>query len=1391
MGGGWSLFTPDGGYPGTLNGANEGGHTNDAFSASSGKWAREVFDLSPYAGNNARLRMVFTSDGSVTRDGWYIDDITFIGGGGIHIGMSNGNLIENNICDGNDGNGAYMEDSYNNTLRSNSFSHNIRNGIYAETSENNSISQNAVEGNSENGIHLKSSSRNTIDNNTVSQSIDGIVVNNSTSNRLSDNTVLNNGKNGIILDHTESTLLENNTCSFNFEGIYLDHSDNCILEKNRCNFNRDNGIFLMNSYSDIVENKCINNTWNGISILDYWGIIADNECKNNSQTGIYVEDALLSIISGNVVNNNYFGTIIKAGSAYNWIDNNTCNNNDFYGMTLYDNCFNNTVENNSLGENRFGLYIYRSHNNTMMFNNLINNTEYGINISDTSSRYNSIHHNSFLYNNGSSIQAYDNGLNNSWDDGAGEGNFWENYPSLYPQANNDGNVWNTPYNISGQGGTNDSFPLFYAGPGADTELPEVIADNTPTAVSTGDPITFSGEFADNLGIVAVNVLYSYDGINFANESMAKTRGEAWTYTMNVDNSATDLFYRYYIKDVGRNHVLTDITALAVSDDDLPFMGPNNTPDTATTGDPFGFSVMLDDNVGVSDATAYYSYDGFIYDPVALVMNGNIWSGTFTVAEDAVEFYYYFGFSDGTNPVETPDITVTVLDNDPPELDVDETPVYGTTGDPFEFKASFTDNIMVSLVRAEYSLDGGSKKTVVLEEVETGIWNSTIIIDGDTSEMEYRLFAEDDANNELSTGPSTVDIRDNDAPIADAGDDMLVELNDMVLFDGSNSSDNVGVDQHTWSFVYNGLDKEMEGETVEFKFEIPGVYNIVLNVSDADGNCAIDIIHLTVRDNVPPRAKAGDDIIIDQHMKAEFIGDESVDNQGIADFNWSFIDNGKVVFLEGSKPSYVFDEAGKYTVTLNVTDLSGNWDNDTMSVTVKDITAPASNAGADLKIDEGTTILLDGLNSTDNVKIISYEWSFEYDDLPKTLYGIRQSFEFKEKGSYEITLRVTDGSGNIGTDTILITVVEGEPGDEDDDDTGVEDFLTGLDLDGDNMDDGWEDHFFGGDADPYADPDKDGYKNIYEFDQDTDPKVSDREAAKDDGEETEDKGMSSVAWYIIVAALILVILIIVFIIVVISRRSKREEDIFEKDILEEDEIETEDEGSTEVISETKSISDHDDIVREMDQLTEVYVNCSEAGMDVSGFEGRYEELKKYMELEEYGEAIGMISPLIEDLETAYYAYYDELKVNAKKLHRTVNSDFKKAMSSGIDIKEFRADYESAISRYKEEDFYNAIEQFTLVMDRLHAASGQKKEELPASSAITRTDSKKREMDIDSLFTRILPPARNEEKEEPENEPVQETLEPSSADQEKDERSAGSDDEDLDEVGVLTPLTPVEE
>jgi carboxypeptidase T len=66
--------------------ANNGAwNTVATYNGSNTTWHQVTIDLSPYAGQSLRLRFVLSTDVSVQRDGWYIDDVQLLGAGSTNV----------------------------------------------------------------------------------------------------------------------------------------------------------------------------------------------------------------------------------------------------------------------------------------------------------------------------------------------------------------------------------------------------------------------------------------------------------------------------------------------------------------------------------------------------------------------------------------------------------------------------------------------------------------------------------------------------------------------------------------------------------------------------------------------------------------------------------------------------------------------------------------------------------------------------------------------------------------------------------------------------------------------------------------------------------------------------------------------------------------------------------------------------------------------------------------------------------------------------------------------------------------------------------------------------------------------------------------------------------
>ena len=279
----------------------------------------------------------------------------------------------------------------------------------------------------------------------------------------------------------------------------------------------------------------------------------------------------------------------------------------------------------------------------------------------------------------------------------------------------------------------------------------------------------------------------------------------------------------------------------------------------------------------------------------------------------------------------------------------------------------------------------------------------------------------DGDGNEDTDAMNVTVLDITKPAADAGPDRFVVLGDVVVFDGSGSKDNVGICNYSWFMVYDSQPIEIYGVAAQFTFHILGIYVVTLHVTDDAGNWDWDTHTITVVATDSPTADAGEDIFMDQHSTAYFNGSSSWDNIGIAEYNWSFRYNEHMQYMSGMTPNHTFHDCGIFNVSLNVTDTNGNWDVDHVMVIVRDTTPPHVDAGEDMFVEKGEKVIFDSTGSWDNVLIIDYNWAFVYGGENVVLHGPGPSFIFRISGIYSVTLTATDGTGNIGTDTVQVEV----------------------------------------------------------------------------------------------------------------------------------------------------------------------------------------------------------------------------------------------------------------------------------------------------------------------------------------------------------------------------------
>jgi large repetitive protein len=261
---------------------------------------------------------------------------------------------------------------------------------------------------------------------------------------------------------------------------------------------------------------------------------------------------------------------------------------------------------------------------------------------------------------------------------------------------------------------------------------------------------------------------------------------------------------------------------------------------------------------------------------------------------------------------------------------------------------------------------------------------------------------------------------NNSPQAVVGDDVFRATDDPITFDGGRSRDYDGwIKTYDWNY---GDGTYASGKVTTHKYKEPGYYKVTLVVTDNSyGPCNMDSTSLNVLINHRPNAKAGKNISCSINEVIEFDGRNSNDPDGqIISYQWFFGDGEKG---SNKKNIHSYSKAGKYTVTLTVTDdskLKNNSSTDKITVFVNN--PPVAKAGKDIEVAIGKEVVLDASNSFDNDgELNEYVWSAEnlFIDTAKIS---KQSFD--SAGIYKIKLKVKDNSGtrsHYDEDFVVITV----------------------------------------------------------------------------------------------------------------------------------------------------------------------------------------------------------------------------------------------------------------------------------------------------------------------------------------------------------------------------------
>lgn len=197
---------------------------------------------------------------------------------------------------------------------------------------------------------------------------------------------------------------------------------------------------------------------------------------------------------------------------------------------------------------------------------------------------------------------------------------------------------------------------------------------------------------------------------------------------------------------------------------------------------------------------------------------------------------------------TTTVDVVIPDTEPPVITDITGDTSTTTGDSVDIVVNATDD--VGPTSAKIFIDGAAVGIGMTEGPEdTFTYVYTAPSDSIASHT-YNVTVYDNAGNFNTSETYAITVTDNDAPIANAGPDQIVVIGNEVTFNGSLSSDNIGVLNYSWDFnATDGISEDAIGETSTHTYSTLGIYTVTLNVSDSVGNTDSDTLKVEVVEEI--------------------------------------------------------------------------------------------------------------------------------------------------------------------------------------------------------------------------------------------------------------------------------------------------------------------------------------------------------------------------------------------------------------------------------------------------------------------------------------------------------------------------------------------------------------
>ena len=680
-----------------------------------------------------------------------------------------------------------------------------------------------------------------ITDNKIENGYHGILLNNSNYHLIYDNYILDNNGDGIrIINSDLNKNISYNTIDGNRNGIYLYSSQLNNIYNNKIKNNKGHGIFLNKSCHDteIKQNNVSNNDLNGIYLNDYsnLSIISKNEVFNNGWSGIILENCSFTIINqiNDIIANKNYGIMIVGSD--NIVNNNNILNNDKDGifLTTDDNTTlssNSNISNNGLA----GIRLYNSTDNRIYNNEIFSNKQYGIYLDFFTKRnhiWNNYFHDNLINAMDKSPHLDNSNLKNLWNitrtsstniigGGYKAGNYWDDFDEKSEGAEEGSNV---------DGIADDNYIIYASnkdkGPLLDTTSPNIdVPIISPYSQSLGGYTNISAHITDNTEIRDVYLILTNPNGETSNFSIYQNKSGETYYCKKQFSIVGNYSLVIGVKDP-RNWDTSVTRTFNIHEGEPPNI-QDNSPKVGSPNSNFTFNVKVTSTeTSISDLYVYVNW-------THSKKNGNIslnssdgYNFEKTVLLDKsidVLKYNIFAKDKWGNSYKSENKTVSITDNKPPIIEIEE---YGPSSDlknSYTFAAIVKDDSEISDVYIEYWYDNNSKMKTNMQKISVNYYKKIIYLKNQTERVFCIIYANDTSGNSNNTKK----------PFADHNGPYTGFVFEEINFNGIKSFDLDGtIVDYIWDF---GDGTIAHGSSYNHTYYSNGNYTVTLTVTDNHKN----------------------------------------------------------------------------------------------------------------------------------------------------------------------------------------------------------------------------------------------------------------------------------------------------------------------------------------------------------------------------------------------------------------------------------------------------------------------------------------------------------------------------------------------------------------------------